>query len=50
MQIGDLIYDKWLNRYGIFLGAGAWCGWITVLIDEGTKCQVIGDYWEAACK
>ena len=49
MKVGDLIYDKWLDRYGVFLGAGAWSGWIAVLVDQ-EKCQVIPDYWEVVCK
>jgi len=47
MRVGDLIYDKIHNQYAIVLSDGSYAGWITVIREDGTKCQVIDAYWEA---
>ena len=48
MQVGDLIYDKTHNQYAIYLNDGGYAGWITVIRENGEKCQVLDLYWEAA--
>ena len=48
MKIGDLIYSNHDDEYAIYLGGDSYDGWITILQDDGSTCQVQKQWWEAA--
>ena len=47
---GDLIHNPIDDEYATFLGSGTWANWITVLMNDGEKCQVQGCWWRVVCK
>ncbi len=50
MQVGDLIYSNHDDEYAIYLGSSSsaanYYGWITILQDDGSTCQVQKQWWE----
>ena len=46
MQVGDLIYSNHDDEYAIYLGGNSYDGWIHILQNDGTTCQVQKQWWE----